>query len=188
MEAWGCGGAEAQGCSAGLGPCTSNRPSSWNHHTSHQDCSWTGRGSAGPAGPVSCLWPCSVMAHALLLGPLASSLPSSSAEAVPAGQELQTAPGRAGVSCMCWVPSARPHSPRPDAPGLVPQPCVTRAEQRCYFCPWRADASHKVKHAGQASEWGRICLLAFFPWGWACALNRSQYQERHVVKPQVAKR
>lgn len=191
----GHGDAGVRGCrAAGQGwdpwvrgvPSTSSCPSSvFPIRMSH---SWTGRGSAGPAGPVSCLHPAQCQptaADAPLHGPAPSGLPSGPTEAAPAGQEPQTALGQVGVSCLCWVPSARPHCPQPSAPRLVPQPCVTGLERSYYFCPRCADASHKVKDAGQTPEWGRICFLTFLPQGWACALYRSQYREQHVVKPQM---
>lgn len=187
------GGAGAQGHEgAGQGwdlpgtPCTSSCPSSWNRHVSHQDepfldqmwLCWSRQTSILPvpssapahSGPRSHPWPGS------LQPPLQSHRGSpccgaGAADSPEAGWGLLHALG-------CPQTDPAPH-------GWV-LPGLSGAERSCYLCPQRADASHKVKGAGRAPEWGRICLLAFLPWGWACALHRSRYQERHVVKPQVA--
>lgn len=122
-------------------PSTRGCPSPWNCHVSHQDTPFLDQTQlcwSPPDQHPACVR-LSASAQQPTLLSLALFLPASppalQRQPPPWGRSCKQPQGGLGSPACSW-PSARPCSPWPGGPRLVPQPYVTGAEQSCYFCPW----------------------------------------------------
>lgn len=130
-------------------PGTRGRPSPCNWHVSHQDTPFLDQTQlclSPPDQHPACVR-LSTSAQQLTLLSLAlfppASPPALRRQPPPWGRSCKQPQGGLGSPACSW-PSARPRSPRLGAPRLVPQPCMTGAEQSCYFCPWSQSKRRRV--------------------------------------------